>query len=200
MDWKTTLTDKGAKVITPVFTAAFASVFQPKAFGKNAKGKQKYSVTMIFPKGQDFAPLTEVIKTVAKKKWGDKADAIVRKQAEGDKRLFKDGSLMVAQNYAGFIEGAVYLQASNEQRPGLVKKVGEKLHHIKEEAEFYSGCMAIAAVSVYAWDNDFGKGVSFSLDNIQKIADGERLGGGRSSPESDFETPMGEETLEDIFG
>lgn len=200
MSWKRFEKDE-KKLITPEFTAAFVSVFEPKGMKGQAESAKKYSVTMIFPKGQDFGPLEQVIRNVAKAKWGEKADAILKKQADGDKRLFKDGSAMVAQGYAGFIDGAVYIQASSseKQKPGVVQKVDGALHHIKDENDFYSGCKAIAAISAYAWDNAFGKGVSLSFGNIQKIADGERLGGGRSNPEQDFETPMASASLEDSF-
>jgi hypothetical protein len=207
MTWKIVKTDPknpasadSDKLITPVFTAAFASIFEPKAMKGSTDGKAKYGITMIFPKGQDFGPLEDKIKQVAQRKWGDKATAILKKQAESDKRLFKDGSNMVEQKYAGFIDGALYIQAGNAQKPGLVKNVDGKLHHITEQSEFYSGCKAIAAITVYAWDNAFGKGVSFSLDNVQKVSDGERLGGGRSSPETDFETPMAADDMESLFG
>jgi hypothetical protein len=199
MSWKQ-IDDK--KLITPEFTAAFVSVFQPKGMKGKDDSVKKYSVTMIFPKGQDFAPLEALILNVAKAKWGEKAAAILKKQADGDKRLFKDGSTMVDSGFAGFIDGAVYIHASSseKQKPGVVQKVDGALHHIKDENDFYSGCKAIASISAYAWEHAIGgKGVSLSLNNIQKIADGERLGGGRSSPEQDFEAPMASEGLEDFL-
>jgi hypothetical protein len=207
MTWKIVKTDPknpasgdSNKIITPVFTAAFAAVFEPKAMKGSIDGKQRYSVTMIFPQGQDFGPLEAKIKQVAQQKWGDKAASILKRQSESDKRIFKDGSDMVEKKYAGFIDGAVYIKAANTQKPGLVKNVDGKLHHITEQSEFYSGCKAIASVTVHAWDNPIGKGVTLYLDNIQKISDGERLGGGRTSPDSDFETPMAADDMESLFG
>lgn len=186
------LLNKDNKILTPVFTAAFVSVFQPKGIKGDPNSKKKYSVTMIFPKGTDFKPLQDLIVAVATEKWGAKAADILKKQAASDKRIFKDGSTMVEQGYAGFIEGVNYIQASTETKPGLVHKIDGSLVHLTDENDFYSGCTAIASINPYAWDNAYGKGVSLSLHNIQKVADGERLGGGRAKPEDDFEAADGE--------
>lgn len=190
------------RLITPVFTAAFVSVFEPKGMKGQPDSSKKYSLTMIFPKGQDFTPLETMVQQIAYKKWGEKAAAILKKQADSDKRLFKDGSTMVAQSYAGFIEGAVYIQASSSEKtkPRVSEKRDGLLYDLKTDEEFYSGCKAIASISPYAWDNAFGKGMSLSLVNILKISDGERLGGGRAKPEQDFDAPMAEESLDSLFG
>jgi len=190
------------RLITPVFTAAFASVFEPTKIKGQPESKKKYRLTMIFPKGQDFAPLEKMIQEVAYKKWGEKATAILKKQADSDKRLFKDGSNMVAQNYAGFIDGAIYIQANSSEKakPRVSEKREGLLYDLKTEEEFYSGCKAIASISPYALDEVVAKGVFFSLVNVLKISDGERLGGSRAKPEQDFDAPMAEESLESLFG
>ena len=183
---------KNGNLVTPMFRAAFVSLLQPKAVGgKNAdpNAEKKYGITMIFPKGTDHTELKKEIMAAAKEKWGDKAESIIKKQESSDKRIFKDGSDM-AEKYAGFEEGVPYLNANNKEKPGLVSTKaapdGTPIG-ITEEGEFFSGCYAIASLKPYCWDNKFGKGVSLSLQNVQMIKEGERLGGGRSKASEDFE-------------
>jgi hypothetical protein len=190
--YKTWRKTKAGNMVTPLFRAAFVSLLQPKAVGgKNAdpNAEKKYGITMIFPKGTDHSALKAAVMEAAKEKWGDKAEAIIRKQEGSDKRIFKDGSDMF-EKYAGFEEGVAYLNASNKEKPGLVGTQaatnGDPIG-ITEENVFYSGCYAIASLRPYCWDNKFGKGVSLSLQNVQMIAEGERLGGGRSKASEDFE-------------
>ena len=53
----------------------------------------------------------------------------------------------------------------------------------------YSGCYARVSLSFYAFNTNGNKGVACGLGNIQKIRDGEPLGAGRISAESDFGAP-----------
>jgi hypothetical protein len=49
----------------------------------------------------------------------------------------------------------------------------------------YSGCYARVSLRFYAYNSNGSKGVAAGLGNIQKLADGEPLGGKRSA-EADF--------------
>lgn len=188
---------KNGNMVTPLFRAAFVALLKPKGMSNNPEGEKKYSVTMIFPKGTDHKPLKDYIMRIAKEKWGEKGADIIKRQEASDKRIFKDGSLM-AEKYAGFEEGVPYLSASNKEKPNLVgTQAGPSgtLVELTEESDFVSGYYAIASVRPYCWDNKFGKGVSLSLQNVQKIKEGERLGGGRSKANEDFE-PIEDDDME----
>ena len=54
------------------------------------------------------------------------------------------------------------------------------------EDEVYSGCYARVSINFYGFNAAGNRGIACGLGNIQKIADGERLGGG-STAEEDFE-------------
>ncbi len=172
--------------MTPMFRAAFAHVFTPNA--PKGADKKSYSIAMLFKKGENLTVIQKAIDAAAKEKWGDKIPKkfkhpIIKEQDE------------LAEQYEGFTEGAFFIQASNQMQPGLVDK---DRNEIIDEQEFYSGCFARATVRAYAWDNAFGKGVSLSLQNVQKLKDGERLGGGqRIAPEEDFEDAE-EENYDDL--
>ena len=56
---------------------------------------------------------------------------------------------------------------------------------IYDESEVYSGCYARVSVNFYAFNSNGNRGIACGLNNLQKIRDGEPLGG-RASAESDF--------------
>ena len=57
---------------------------------------------------------------------------------------------------------------------------------ILDRAEVYSGCYARVSLSFYAFNTNGNRGIACGLGNIQKTRDGESLGDGRVSAESDF--------------
>ena len=50
----------------------------------------------------------------------------------------------------------------------------------------YSGCYGRASINFYPYSVNGNKGVGVGLNNVQKLTDGERLGGSRATAESDF--------------
>jgi hypothetical protein len=68
-------------------------------------------------------------------------------------------------------------------QPGLVD---QNLQRIISTDDFYSGCYARATITAYGYDKAGNKGVAFGLQNVQKLADGERFSG-RTAAEDDFE-------------
>lgn len=175
-------------IVTPLFRGAYIAFFEPRGIKDDANSKKKFSVAMLFPAGTNFALLKNAIADVAKDKWGAKADEVLRKQQNSDKRIFKDQG----ENEApGFEDGCIYLQANNEKKPGLVgRKAGPDgtLIEISDPEAVWSGDYFIATIRPFAWEHPVGgKGVSLSLQNVQLIKKGDRLGGGRVSPSDEFE-------------
>lgn len=68
--------------------------------------------------------------------------------------------------------------------PGIVDSDCKR---ILERSEVYSGVYGRASVSFYAFNSNGNKGIACSLNNLQKIRDGEPLGG-KASAEADFAT------------
>jgi hypothetical protein len=79
-------------------------------------------------------------------------------------------------------EGHMILSARSKKKVGLVDSDRQP---ILDPDEIYSGCWAYVSVTSFAYNNE-SKGVSFFLNNIMKARDGERFGGGSSSPDEDF--------------
>ena len=182
-------------VMTPEFRVSFPSVFKPsKPKGAPAEQEPKYSITMLFKPNEDLGKLKAAVMEAAKEKWGDDIP-------KGLRSPFRDQG---EKEFDGYTDGAIFITATAEQRPGVVDA---SVQPILDESEFYAGCYARATVRAFAYGGkgtSFKPGVSFGLQNIQKLREGDPLGG-RTKPEQDFE-PVGggdaenSESLDELFG
>lgn len=152
------------KVVTPKFRLSFPELFEPKAFEDQAA---KYSIQMLFDKKQDLSQLKNVVKRAAKEKWGDNPP-------KGIVLPFKDGNDKDLDGY----QDTIVVGAASKFKPQVVD---QKLEAILTADDIYAGCYARAAINAYAWEykNPQGKvmkrGVSFNLESVQKLAEGERF-------------------------
>lgn len=87
-----------------------------------------------------------------------------------------DESFPDDESYAGYM----FLNANNAQKPGIVDADRQE---IIDPEEVYSGCFGRASINFYAFNSNGNKGIACSLNNLQKIRDGERLGGHASAAE-----------------
>ena len=74
------------------------------------------------------------------------------------------------------------MNANSNTAPGIVDADRQV---ILDHSEVYSGVYGRASVNFYAFNSNGNKGIACSLNNLQKIRDGEHLGG-KSSAEEDF--------------
>ncbi|ASB66975.1 hypothetical protein S101413_03558 [Bacillus velezensis] len=75
------------------------------------------------------------------------------------------------------------MNASSKTKPGIVDR---NLNHIIDSEELYSGCYGRVSINFYAFNTAGNKGIACGLNNIQKLEDGDYLGG-RSRAEDDFD-------------
>ena len=178
------------KVITgPKTRWSYANVWEAKSVNGSAP---KFSVSLIVPKS-DTA-------TVAKVK-----AAIEAAYKEGESKLKGNGrtvpALSVIKNPLrdGDIErpddpayaNAYFINANSATAPGIVDAA---CNPIMNRSEVYSGVYGRASISFYAFNANGNKGIACGLNNLQKISDGEPLGG-KASAESDFATDDEEDFL-----
>src|SRR5690606_33634606 len=90
--------------------------------------------------------------------------------------------------------GHCCLKASSKLKPGLVDK---HLNPIIDKEEIYSGCYGRVSLNFYAYNVSGNRGIAAGLNNIQKLADGEPLGG-RTRPEDEFD--VWEDDEDDLLG
>ena len=169
------------KVITGVNTRwSYANVWEPKSING---GTPKYSVSLLIPK-------TDTV-TVEKIK-----KAIEAAYQEGQAKLkgtgksvpplaalkipLRDGD--IERPDAEEYRGMYFLNANSTTKPGIVDMDRQP---ILERSEVYSGVYGRASISFYAFNSSGNKGIACSLNNLQKVRDGEPLGG-KASAEEDF--------------
>lgn len=161
------------RVITPKFRVSFPQIFEPAAITEGAD--LKYSIAMIFDKDTDIKELKAACKQAIIDKWGGNKS----KWPSDLKTPFRKGS---EKELDGYDDDSTFARAASNQRPGILNEYKEPM---AEASELYAGCYARASVNAYAYDTAGNKGVTFGLNNVLKVADGDRLDS-RVSAEDDF--------------
>ena len=163
------------KVITGINTRwSYANVWDPKAIDG---GKPKYSVSLIIPK--DDTATIDKIKAAIQAAYEEgqsklKGNGKSVPPLAAIKNPLRDGDIEKPDDEA--YAGCYFVNANSSTAPGVVDADRQP---IIERSEVYSG--------VYAFNVNGNRGIACGLNNLQKIRDGEPLGG-KSSAESDFAT------------
>lgn len=178
------------KVITgPNTRWSYANVWEPKSING---GAPKYSVSLIIPKSD---------KTTV-----DKINAAIKAAyEEGQSKLkgngrsvpalsaiktpLRDGDLERPDDEA--YANSYFINANSPSAPGIVDV---DRNTIIDRSEVYSGVYGRASISLYAFNSNGNKGIACGLNNLQKIRDGESLGG-KSRAEDDFATDVDDDFL-----
>ncbi len=178
------------KVITgPDTRWSYANVWDPKSING---GTPKYSVSLIIPKSD--------ARTLAKIK-----TAIEAAYKEGEAKLKGSGKTVPALSAIksplrdGDTERpddpayahAYFVNANAASAPGIVDA---DVNPILTRSEVYSGVYGRASITFYAFNSSGNKGIACGLNNLQKIRDGEPLGG-KASAEEDFAADDDEDFL-----
>jgi hypothetical protein len=163
------------KVVTGKVRFSYANVFKPVA---SEEGKTpKYSVSIIIDK-KDKETIDKLTKAFEKVKAesGPFFGGTIPKVLKGGLR---DGD---AEKDDAAYANSFFINANSVMKPGVVDA---ELNAIIDPDEFYSGCYGRASITFYPYNQQGSKGIACGLGNLQKLEDGERLGGG-SSAASDF--------------
>ena len=88
-------------------------------------------------------------------------------------------------------KNSYFVNANSLTPPQVVDK---DVKPILEHSEIYSGVYARVSINFYAFNSSGNKGIACGLGNIQKIRDGEPLGG-RTNAEDEFTTEADEDFL-----
>lgn len=169
------------KVIVPC-RFSYLHCWEPNAVNG---GDLKYSVSAIIPKS-DTETIGKIKKAIeqAKKdsisKWGGKVPANL-------KLPLRDGDIDRPEDEA--YADSYFFNANSRQAPQVVDK---NVQPVLDQSEVYSGCYGRISVNFYGFNNNGNRGIAAGLGNIQKLRDGESLGG-RSNAEEDFEAVAEEE-------
>jgi hypothetical protein len=179
------------KVVTGECRLSYANLWEPKSING---GAPKYSVSLIISKSDK--------RTLDKIKV-----AIQAAYVEGEGKLKGNGKSVPALTVLktplrdGDVErpddeayaNCYFINANSGTAPGIVDNQQEP-QPITVRSEIYSGVYARASVNFYAFNSNGNKGIACGLNNIQKLRDGEPLGG-KSRAEDDFATADDEDFL-----
>ena len=88
-------------------------------------------------------------------------------------------------------KGHWFINANSNTAPQIVDRA---VNPILDKSEVYSGCYARVSLNFYAFNSNGNKGIACGLGNIQKVRDGEPLGG-RTNAADDFATLDDEDFL-----
>lgn len=167
------------KCMTPEFRVSFPHVFE-KHTGFDGQ-EPKYSLVMLFSKKTDLKDLKRAAFNAATEKFGPK-----EKWPKNLRLPFRNGD--EKSDLAGY-EGTIFVTASSKLAPQVIgnKKVDGQFPRLeKDDGLFYAGCYARATLIAFAYDKAGNKGVSFSLQNVQKLKDGEAFSG-RKDADAEFD-------------
>lgn len=169
------------KVITGVKTRwSYANVWEPKSING---GAPKYSVSLIIPKS-DTKTVTAVKNAIqaaydegqSKLKGNSKSVPAL----SAIKNPLRDGDAERPDDEA--YKDSYFINANSATAPGIVDAARQP---ILERSEVYSGVYGRASINLYAFNSNGNKGIACGLNNLQKISDGEPLGG-KTRAEDDF--------------
>lgn len=167
-------------VITPEAILSYPHLFTPAA--PNPLSEPVYSCSLVFPPGTDLSGLKAAALEAAKERWGDKAEPLIK---SGKVRL----PFRTDAEEKGYPAGSIFINVKSKTRPGIVSRYAGpdgKPQRIENEEEVYPGCRVRASIRAFTYDTNGNRGVSFGLNNLQKLGDGERLDGKRRA-EDEFE-------------
>ncbi|WP_040210792.1 DUF2815 family protein [Clostridium polynesiense] len=174
----------GTKVIVPC-RFSYLHCWEPDSVNG---GDLKYSVSAIVRKSD--TKTVEAIKSAieqAKKesvsKWGGKVPANL-------KTPLRDGDIDRPDDES--YKECYFFNANSKQAPQVVDA---KVQPILDQSEVYSGCYGRISVTFYGYNSNGNRGIAAGLGNIQKLKDGEPLGG-RSKAADEFNTSEEDNFLE----
>lgn len=180
----------GTKVTTGKVRLSYAHIFEPHAMNEGQEAK--YSVSVIIPKSDKetlkaIKEATDQAKKDGAGKWGNKIPGNL-------KTPLRDGDVEREDDEA--YKGCYFLNASSKNKPGVVDA---NVQPVLDATEVYSGCYARLTLNFYAYNASGNKGVAAGLGNIQKLEDGEPLGG-FTRAEDDFDSVGGNSANDDFLG
>lgn len=164
-------------VVTGKVRASYVNVFKPRL--NELSGNEEYGFTMLVPKDDTatISKLNAAMKAAIEAKWGNKPPAGLQRPIHDG-----DGAKPNGGEYGEECRGHWVVNVKSRDRPNVVD---EGTNPIIDPSEFVSGDYCRCSLNAFGYDNK-RKGVSFGLNNIQRLARGESLTGRRRA-EDEFE-------------
>lgn len=151
---------------------SYCNVFEPKSVNG---GTPRYSTGLIVSK-QDKKTM-DILWAGVRAAYEKDKDKLRNKNGsvpslESIKTPIRDGDVDRPDDPA--YAGCVFLNANTDLKPNLYDASGNE---ILDRAEIYSGCYGRANISFFVFNTNGNRGIACRLNALQKIRDGEPLGG-----------------------
>ncbi len=168
------------KVVTGECRFSYANLWEPKAMDENSK--PKYSVSLIIPKSdtKTIEKIKAAIQAAYDEGKGKLGNGKVVPPLTSLKTPLRDGDLERPDDEA--YANSYFINANSILAPGIVDADRQA---ILDHSEVYSGIYGRASINFYAFKTNTAKGIACGLQNVQKLRDGDPLGG-HSRAEDDF--------------
>ena len=165
------------KVVTGVVRLSYANVWEPKSING---GAEKYSVSLIIPKAdtKTLGAIQKAIDSAIEEGRGKFGGKVPSKATL--KLPLRDGDVDRPDDEA--YTNCYFVNANSSSAPEIVDK---SLNSVLNRSEVYSGVYARVSINFYAFNSNGNRGIACGLGNIQKVRDGEPLGG-KTSAADDF--------------
>lgn len=173
--------EKSTKVITGKVRFSYVHVFEPHSVEEGQE--KKYSVSLLIgKKDHDTMKKIEAAIEAAYELGKEKYGKTFANRAKL-KMPLRDGDEDKTDDPV--YEGHYFLNAGANlnSKPTVVARDAKTI--LTSADEFYSGCYGRASVNFYPFSKNGNSGVAVGLNNLMKLADGERLGGSASA-QADF--------------
>lgn len=161
---------------------SFMHVFQPRpADPNNPNSKPKYDACLVVSKSDEQAvKLIREAEEAAKKLYTEKYG----KPKSKLKSVVYDGDVERPDDEV--VSGCYYINAGSYTQPGLKVLENGMLVDALDEEDIYSGCYGAAEINFFPYSMTNSNGIGCGLNNIVKLEDGERLGGGSRDADAAF--------------
>jgi hypothetical protein len=161
------------RVVTGKVRLSYVTLFEPKSIRPGQKAK--YSLSVIIPKS-DKVTINKVKAAIeAAKEFGKDKLAVKGKIPANLKTPLRDGDIERPDDEA--YANSYFMNVNSEKKPQVVDINGNA---ILDPLEVYSGCYGRVSINMYAFNME-SKGIAAGLGNVQKLAEGEALGGNVSA-------------------
>lgn len=180
------------KVVTGEVRLSYVHLFEK--FSNIDGADPKYSVVLLVDKNDKstIAAIQDAQKAALEQGKSSKFGGSIPKNW---KNTFRDGDEEGDLEKNPEMEGCMFMTVSTDRQPGIVAR---DLSPILDSTEVYSGCYARVSINAFPFSASGNKGVSFGLQHVQKLRDGEPLGG-ITRAEDDFEPLDDDEDAESLI-
>lgn len=176
------------KIMLPGLRMAFPSIFEASSI---EGGTPKFNLKLVVPPSNTalVKQLDDAMMTVAKEKWGAKAESVFAALVKTGKKpevcFVREGyKNRDGEVYSGF-EDQFYFTASSDTRPLIIDR--DKSPLIAADGRPYAGCYVNTSVEIWAQDNKWGRAIRAQLKGVQFVKDGDAFSGGAPASPDEFD-------------